>query len=123
MSSHSLSRETIRLMMQGQRMVQKEFGIRIPLHEEQAVAMLIAYGAQSSQEALRECSTQLIKQLAPGSAPQAEQAKAATETSAKRIYRGQQIETTARTETTKPSTSSSGSTQRNPVIYRGRAVG
>ena len=86
----SLSRETIKLMMQSQRIIKKEFGVRIDLDNDQAIALFIAYASQSSSNELKECSNKLMFQLIP------DDNTAAKDTAVKskaqvRYYRGQPI--------------------------------
>ena len=86
----SLSRETIKLMMQSQRIIKKEFGVRIDLDNDQAIALFIAYASQSSSNELKECSNKLMVQLIPGenSATKDTPVKSKAQV---RYYRGQPI--------------------------------
>jgi len=86
----SLSRETIKLMMQSQRMIKKEFGVRIDLDNEQAIAMFIAYASQSSSDELKECSSKLMAQLVPGENSATEELPAKSKAQV-RYYRGQPV--------------------------------
>jgi len=61
----TLSRETIKLMMQCQRMVNKEFGVRVNLDNEQAIAIFLAYASQSGSVELKDCSDKLMIQVIP----------------------------------------------------------
>ncbi len=125
MNQSVLSRETIQLMMQSQRMIQKEFGVRIQLHDEQAIARLIAYAAQSKNDELKACSAQLMQQLAPGTGSDSATDDVAPEpmaSTARNIYRGCEIEAEAAPEPVAVEEQNSAA-PRNKVIYRGRRVG
>ena len=86
----SLSREAIKLMMQSQRMIKKEFGVRIDLDNEQAIAMFIAYASQSSSGELKECSNRLMALLIPDGNSAAEETPAKSRSQV-RYYRGQPV--------------------------------
>lgn len=125
MNQSVLSRETIQLMMQSQRMIQKEFGVRIPLHDDQAIARLIAYAAQSKNAELKACSAQLMQQLAPGTGSDSVTDDVVAEpmvSTARNIYRGCEIETAVAPEPAAVEEQDSA-TPRNKVIYRGRRMG
>ena len=118
----SLSRETIRLMMQSQRMIQKEFGMRIQLDDEQMMARVFAYAAQSNSGDLKKCANELMQHLIPNS-PDANEEKIEKKlNSSTRIYRGQVIPV----EVTAPDSNSqapkSETKTRKNVIYRGQRV-
>ena len=118
----SLSRETIRLMMQSQRMIKKEFGIRIELDDDQMMARVFAYAAQSSSGDLKQCASQLMQQLLPEATAEPEQPAAKQPSSAARIYRGQVLpEKSSSSEANGSGAQASPAPAKN-VIYRGRRV-
>ncbi len=122
--SISLSRESIRLMMQSQRIIKKEFGVRIQLDDEQVMARVFAYAAQSISDELKQCANNLMKQLLPGESDSTEGQAIEKQTSAARIYRGQVVTV----ETPKPvgqdeeTVAETSSGPQKNVIYRGRRV-
>ncbi|MFW2373293.1 MAG: hypothetical protein ACN4GM_09235 [Gammaproteobacteria bacterium] len=118
----SLSRETIRLMMQSQKMIQKEFGMRIQLDDEQMMARVFAYAAQSSSGDLKKCAHELMQQLIPNPSEAGNEQKDHNQSSAIRIYRGQVIAAESTADYSNTRESRSETKTRNNVIYRGRRV-
>lgn len=118
--SISLSRETIHLMLQSQRIIKKEFGVKIELDDDQVMARVFAYAAQSSSTDLRDCAKALMQQLLPGEEEKAEESTNNHHKSAARIYRGQVIEE-PKTEKVKQDVGA-GAVARKNVIYRGQRV-
>lgn len=103
-------------------MIKKEFGVRIDLDDDQMMARVFAYAAQSSSGDLKQCANDLMLQLIPGQDETRDMEQEKKQTSAARVYRGQpiSIETTANDMNTANNTSSS-KTKKN-VIYRGQRV-
>lgn len=121
--SISLSRETIRLMMQSQRMIKKEFGVRIELDDDQVMARVFAYAAQSRCGELKQCASELMQQLLPGASSDNDEKPGSKPGSAARIYRGQVLPARAATEDRESrSADASSSRPAKNVIYRGRRV-
>lgn len=120
--SISLSRETIRLMMNSQKMIKKEFGVRIELDDDQMMARVFAYAAQSSSGELKKCANELMQQLIPGQADETSTEPAKKLTSAARIYRGQVITEPANTGKQHLPDKNIPPDAKKKVIYRGQRV-
>jgi hypothetical protein len=120
--SISLSRETIHLMLHSQRIIKKEFGVKIELDDDQVMARVFAYAAQSSSQALKDCAKSLMHQLLPENADNSSKVAEESKTTAARVYRGQVIEkNTATTKNDKASTHG-GASSGKTVIYRGQKI-
>ena len=119
--SISLSRETIHLMMQSQRMVKKEFGIHIGLDDDQAIAQFIAYSAQSTCSDLKQCASQLMQALIPAKKEKPVRADTKQSKKAVRMYRGQEVIVDESQLTDKQADNVQTKTSKN-VIYRGQRV-
>jgi hypothetical protein len=120
--SISLSRETIQLMLQSQRIIKKEFGVRIELDDDQVMARVFAYAAQSSSNALKDCAKLLMQQLLPRESGTGDEVQTAPQTTAARVYRGQVIaENVATPESAKAVAQEKGSSGKT-VIYRGQKI-
>ena len=85
-----LSRETIKLMMKSQKIILKEFGVRIDLDNDQAIAMFLAYATQSNSEDLKACTNKLMVELLPEQKTETEKAAEKSNTHV-RYYRGQKV--------------------------------
>lgn len=109
-------------MMQSQRMIKKEFGVRIELDDDQVMARVFAYAAQSQSDELKQCAGDLMQQLIPGQADSSKGEEIEKQTSAARIYRGQVIAVDAPVQTTQNQETSSEPSAKKNVIYRGRRV-
>ena len=109
-------------MMHSQRMIKKEFGVRIELDDDQVMARVFAYAAQSTSGDLKQCANELMQQLLPGEGATQEAEVDSPATSAARIYRGQVMPAKAAAEAgSQPEAAAAGSGKK--VIYRGRRVG
>lgn len=116
----SLSRETINLMMQSQRIIKKEFGVRIDLDNEQAIALFIAYASQSRSDELKECSNKLMALLIPDENSATEETPVKSKAQV-RYYRGQPVAipevSSASQENYKAETN-----QKKQITYRGQKI-
>lgn len=118
--SISLSRETIQLMLQSQRIIKKEFGVRIALDDDQVMARVFAYATQSSSNVLKDCAESLMQQLLPqdpGGGVAAE-----SKSTAARVYRGQVIEENPSTPETNKARVQENDNGAKTVIYRGQKL-
>lgn len=120
-----LSRETIKLMIRSQKMVLKEFDVRIDLDNDQAIAMFLAYASQSSSVELKECTNRLVAQLLPDREHKAREQKKEPKQHV-RYYRGQMIKEplgkNVDSENNLDKINASGVKQPKEVIYRGQKV-
>lgn len=125
-----LSRETIKLMMNVQRKVKEEFGVRISLDDDNASAMLMAYASRSQSDELRSSGNDLALSMIPNT-----QITRVGQTSEKahhmkqRVYRGQVVGS----EPTTPMATDASIAQdlegsvvesenKSTIIYRGHRV-
>jgi len=120
--SISLSRETIHLMLQSQRIIKKEFGVRIALDDDQVMARVFAYAAQSSSAALKDCAKSLMQQLLPQDAGGKGEFEAVSKTTAARVYRGQLIEEDVTTSVSEKTAVQEKTSRGKTVIYRGQKI-
>ncbi len=124
--SISLSRETIHLMLQSQRIIKKEFGVKIELDDDQMMARVFAYAAQSNSGALKDCAKSLMQQLLPQDAPQdakgSGKVEAGSKTTAARVYRGQVIEENVVTPACDKAGAEETAGRGKAVIYRGQRI-
>ncbi len=115
----ALSRETIKLMLQSQRIIKQEFGVRIDLDDDQAIARFFAYASQSSSDDLKNCTSKLLAQLVPESEG-GNNDEVEIRSPSVRYYRGQPI--------TDPVGQSAGSSNKlekkssKQIIYRGQKI-
>jgi hypothetical protein len=109
-------------------MIKKEFGVRIELDDDQVMARVFAYAAQSESDELKHCANALMQQLVPGQQgdkekPTADVAAHASAQEDVRVYRGQVV----RKEKARPQANRADDLEEAParknVIYRGRRVG
>lgn len=110
------SRTTIQLLMQCQRLIQKEFNKRIALDDEQIVTMIFAYSAQSSSADLKVSATALSHQFLVDQSTSPEEEEQSSATS--RVYRGQAMDQPNSADD-KPE-NSSGKTR--TITYRGQKL-
>ena len=108
--------------MQSQRMIQKEFGMRIQLDDEQMMARVFAYAAQSNSRDLKKCANELMQQLIPDSPVASEERKEKRLSSSTRIYRGQVIPVEDTAPDSNNQAPKSETKTRKNVIYRGQRV-
>lgn len=117
----TLSRETIHLMLQSQRIIKKEFGVKIELDDDQVMARVFAYAAQSSSAALKDCAKSLMQQLLPQDAGGKGEVEAVSKTTA-RVYRGQLIEEDVTTPVSEKTAVQEKTSRGKTVIYRGQKI-
>ena len=116
----SLSRESINLMMQSQKMIKKEFGVRIDLDDEQLMARVFAYASQSNSGDLIQCANKLMQLLLPSKSEDSSNPSEQKQVSTKRIYRGQVLPEII-TDVSSQNQDAQIKTKKN-VIYRGQRV-
>lgn len=115
----ALSRETIKLMLQSQRIIKREFGVRIDLDDDQAIARFLAYASQSSSNDLKSCTSQLLAQLIPETVD-SKNDEVETKAVNVRYYRGQPIIDPVDQSVGRPN-----SQEKKPskhIIYRGQKI-
>lgn len=103
-------------------MIKKEFGVRIELDDDQVMARVFAYAAQSGSTDLKDCANALMQQLIPDSDENGNEKDPLTLSSAARIYRGQVILDDEKSQAADSKEKGSQPGKKN-VIYRGRRVG
>jgi hypothetical protein len=113
-------RETIKIMMKVQRLVKDEFGVRVDLDDDNALAMLLDYASRSQSEELRRLSAELALSLIPGETQESASADASDSSRVKqRVYRGRVI---AEEPVSSQQEAESDSMEKRGVIYRGNVV-
>lgn len=124
--SISLSRETIHLMLQSQRIIKQEFGVKIELDDDQLMARMFAYAAQSSSGALKDCAKSLMQQLLPQDVSQdakrSGEVDAGSKTTAARVCRGQVIEESITTSASDKAAAEEKPARGKALIYRGQKI-
>lgn len=115
----ALSRETIKLMLQSQRIIKQEFGVRIDLDDDQAIARFFAYASQSSSDDLKNCTNQLLAQLVPESEPSLNN-ESVSKAASVRYYRGQPV--TAPVGQSLDRVDESEKKTSKHIIYRGQKI-
>ena len=103
-------------------MIKKEFGVRIDLDDDQMMARVFAYAAQSSSGDLKQCANDLMQQLIPGQDETHDTEKEKKQTSAVRMYRGQPVSIETKASDMNTAKNSSASNTKKNVIYRGQRV-
>lgn len=105
-TKQQLSRESIRLMLMMRRLVRDEFGVTVPLSDDEAAAELLAFATRARNTLLHEMARELeaLLTVAPSAAlssapaaapsltsaaPAPSAASAAKPADVRRIYRGQ----------------------------------
>ena len=115
-----LTREAINWMIQSQRIIKKEFGVRIELSDQQAIYRFLAYASKSSSDDLKSYTDKLLEYMATDLEVTTEEEPETKSAAKVRYYRGVPVPVAEAQPEHQPIEANKRHTKE--IIYRGQKI-